>query len=127
MLAAFAVTLILNHSRDVLGLSIFAFRLGSWVCFSFKLLCQRPDHAEALFNRAVTLQKLRRFEEALASYERALVLRPDYVEALNNRGTLFLPAPMTLQICCVDIRSPAIAWTERRSLGVGTNARCPPL
>jgi tetratricopeptide (TPR) repeat protein len=95
--------------------------------FSFKLLCQRPDHAEALFNRAVTLQKLRRFEEALASYERALVLRPDYVEALNNRGTLFLPAPMTLQICCVDIRSPAIAWTERRSLGVGTNARCPPL
>ena len=29
---------------------------------------------------------MNRFEEALASYERALALRPDYAEALSNRG-----------------------------------------
>ena len=32
----------------------------------------RPDYAEALNNRGVTLQELKRFEEALASYDRAL-------------------------------------------------------
>ncbi len=39
-----------------------------------------------LSNRGVTLHELKRFEEAVASYDRALMLRPDYVEALNNRG-----------------------------------------
>ncbi len=29
---------------------------------------------------------LRRYEEGLASYDRALLLNPDYVDALNNRG-----------------------------------------
>ena len=46
----------------------------------------RPDYANALSNRGNTLHELKRFEEAVASYDRALVLRPDYVEALNNRG-----------------------------------------
>ena len=32
----------------------------------------RPDDAEALSNRGITLQELKRFEEALASYDRAL-------------------------------------------------------
>ena len=44
------------------------------------------DYAEVLSNRGVTLHELKRFEEAVASYDRALTLRPDYVEALNNRG-----------------------------------------
>jgi protein O-GlcNAc transferase len=39
-----------------------------------------------LCNRGVTLKELKRFEEALASYDRALTLRPDYAEALSNRG-----------------------------------------
>jgi tetratricopeptide (TPR) repeat protein len=34
----------------------------------------------------VTLHELRRFDEALASYDRALAMRPDYAEALFNRG-----------------------------------------
>ena len=32
--------------------------------------------------------ELKRFEEALASYDRALALRPDYAEALSNRGNV---------------------------------------
>ena len=35
---------------------------------------------------AITLHELKRYDEALASYDRALSLRPDYAEALNNRG-----------------------------------------
>jgi tetratricopeptide (TPR) repeat protein len=46
----------------------------------------RPDYAEALYNRGVTLQELKRFDEALASYDRALVVRPDFAQALRNRG-----------------------------------------
>ncbi len=33
---------------------------------------------------------MRRFEEALASFARALVLRPNYIEARNNRGVTLL-------------------------------------
>jgi tetratricopeptide (TPR) repeat protein len=39
-----------------------------------------------LSNRGVTLHKLRRLEEALASHDAALASRPDYAEALTNRG-----------------------------------------
>ena len=46
----------------------------------------RPDYAEALNNRGSALHELKRYDEALASYDRALTLRPDYAEALNNRG-----------------------------------------
>ncbi len=46
----------------------------------------RPDYAQALYNRGNTLHELQRFEEALASYDRALMVRPDYVEALVYRG-----------------------------------------
>jgi tetratricopeptide (TPR) repeat protein len=46
----------------------------------------RPDFAEALSNRGLTLHELKRFEEALASFDGALKVRPDYAEALSNRG-----------------------------------------
>ena len=40
-------------------------------------------------NRGLTLHELKRFEEALASYDRALKVRPDYAEALlQSRFTL---------------------------------------
>ena len=32
------------------------------------------------------MHELKRYDEALASYDRALSFRPDYAEALNNRG-----------------------------------------
>lgn len=47
----------------------------------------KPDF-ETLCNRATALQDLRRPEEALASYDRALALKPDSAEALNNRGNV---------------------------------------
>ena len=46
----------------------------------------RPDFAEAHHNRGNTLKELKRLEDALDSYDRALKIRPDYVEAWNNRG-----------------------------------------
>ena len=46
----------------------------------------RPDDAQALSNRGVTLGELGRHAEALASYERALALAPDHPAALSNRG-----------------------------------------
>jgi tetratricopeptide (TPR) repeat protein len=46
------------------------------------------DYAEALSGRGNVLQELRRFEEALASYDRAVAVRPDYVQAHANRGDI---------------------------------------
>jgi tetratricopeptide (TPR) repeat protein len=46
----------------------------------------RPGFAEAHNNRGAALQDLKRFAEALASYDRALAIRPDYAEAHSNRG-----------------------------------------
>jgi Tfp pilus assembly protein PilF len=51
-----------------------------------RALALRPDYAEALVSRGVTLHDQKRFDEALKSYDRALALRPDYAEALVNRG-----------------------------------------
>jgi tetratricopeptide (TPR) repeat protein len=50
----------------------------------------QPDFAEALSNRGLTLKELKRFEEALASYDRALEVRPDYAEAHWNEALLRL-------------------------------------
>ena len=46
----------------------------------------RSDYVEAYYNRGNALHELKRFEEAVASYDRALTLRPDYAEAHSNRG-----------------------------------------
>ena len=41
-------------------------------------------------NRGNALRELKRFDEALASYDKALALKPDYAEALINRGNALL-------------------------------------
>jgi tetratricopeptide (TPR) repeat protein len=41
-----------------------------------------------LFDLGLELEHQGKFEEALASYDSALVLNPDFVEALNNRGVV---------------------------------------
>ena len=52
------------------------------------MLAIKPDYAETLNNRGNVLNELRRLDEALASYDRALAIRPDYADALNNRGNV---------------------------------------
>jgi tetratricopeptide (TPR) repeat protein len=47
-------------------------------------------HIEALNTRGVVLAKLRRFDEALASYDAALDAAPDRADILVNRGTTLL-------------------------------------
>src|SRR5712691_9537646 len=42
----------------------------------------------AAYNHACLLQRLNRWEEALASFDRALATRPGYLEALVNRGAV---------------------------------------
>src|SRR6516162_785155 len=41
---------------------------------------------DAFNNRGNVLRELKRLEEALASYDKAIALKPDYTEAFNNRG-----------------------------------------
>jgi len=41
---------------------------------------------ELHYNRGNTLVALRRFDDAVASYDKALALKADYASAYNNRG-----------------------------------------
>jgi hypothetical protein len=50
----------------------------------------KPDYAEALSNCGMTLRELKRFDEALASYDHALALRPDYAEVHCDKSLLQL-------------------------------------
>ena len=43
-------------------------------------------HAAAYSNRGIALNELKRRDEALASYDKAIALKPDYAEAYSNRG-----------------------------------------
>ena len=40
----------------------------------------------ALSNRGAVLKAMKRYDEALESYDRALSFQPDHVEVLNNRA-----------------------------------------
>ena len=50
------------------------------------ILVIKPDDFEVLHLLAVTLSRLKRLEEALRFYDRAIMLQPHHAEALNNRG-----------------------------------------
>src|SRR5580693_1077954 len=45
-----------------------------------------PNCAEIHNNRAAILQLMKRYEEALAGYDRAIAIKPEYVIAHSNRG-----------------------------------------
>lgn len=53
-----------------------------------RALAVRPDHADAHRNRGISLEILKRYDEALASFDRALALRPDDARVHNNRGNV---------------------------------------
>ena len=48
----------------------------------------RNDYADAYYNLGSSLRVLGRYDEALASLNRALALQPNRVKALNNRGAV---------------------------------------
>src|SRR6201998_945752 len=50
------------------------------------ILSVKADYFDAIHLLAVIGTQQRRFDEALASYDRALALRPDHAGALCNRG-----------------------------------------
>ena len=50
------------------------------------ILGVKADHFDALHLIAVINARQQRFDDALASYDRALAVRPDYAEAVHNRG-----------------------------------------
>ncbi len=61
-------------------------RLGEADDLARVILSVNADYFDALHLLAVIGTQQRRFDEALASYDRALALRPDHADALCNRG-----------------------------------------
>ena len=61
-------------------------RLGEADDLARAILSVKADYFDALHLLAVISTQQRRFDEALASYDRALALQPDHAEALCNRG-----------------------------------------
>jgi tetratricopeptide (TPR) repeat protein len=49
-----------------------------------------PEYAEAHKNRGIALGELKRLDEALASYDRALSIDPEYADAHWNKSLLLL-------------------------------------
>ena len=45
-----------------------------------------PDNVSAHMNRGTALQELKRFEDALQSFDRVIRLKPDFAEAYSNKG-----------------------------------------
>ena len=46
----------------------------------------KPDYVEGWANKGVSLKELKRYDEAIAHYDKALSLNPDYAEAWSNKA-----------------------------------------
>jgi protein O-GlcNAc transferase len=46
----------------------------------------KPDYADAFLNKGATLKELKRYEEAIAFSEQALLINPNLAEAWSNKG-----------------------------------------
>jgi tetratricopeptide (TPR) repeat protein len=55
---------------------------------SYRLIISKWPDATAYFNYGVVLKKLREFDDALQSYEKAIAYKPDYAEAYGNMGSI---------------------------------------
>ena len=81
-------------------------------CQALTPRCPSSEDADAWQHRASILEDLRRFDEALASYDRVLWLRPDHAGAWLSRGNICgrldrreeaLP-PLTARLALMQVR-----------------------
>ena len=82
----------------------------------------RPDDAEGLHNRGTALLAQRRYEEALASYDKALAIRPGYIAALHCRGIVLRNLNRPAEALASHDRALAIRPDDAEGLYVRGNA-----
>lgn len=77
-----------------------------------------PETAAVRYNQGVMLAKLGKTDEALAAYEKSLVLKPDYFDPAFNAGTLlykagkYSEAGAKFEIATKSNPKSAMAWTN---------------
>jgi tetratricopeptide (TPR) repeat protein len=76
-----------------------------------------PDHAQALYGRAVALQKCGRASDALADYEASLRLDPANAECWFNFGEALLALQRHADACDALTRTLALAPSHAAALG----------
>ena len=72
-----------------------------------------PDHARAWNNRGTVLWNVKRGEEALASYDRAVALEPGNAEFLCNRGIMLWAEKRDLGGAIGDLEKAVLADLDR--------------
>ena len=78
-----------GHSDSLYLLSVISYQRGDYAQALDQIdvaLDKNPDNSLVWNQRGLALQRLKRLEEALVSYDRALVLWRDHAEVLCNRG-----------------------------------------
>jgi tetratricopeptide (TPR) repeat protein len=89
-------------------------RGGSWFARVFETAgaeedAGKPEVAEALLARGNMLQGLRRFEEALASYDKVIAFAPEHADAFYNRGIALSELKRTKEAVASRDRAIALA------------------
>lgn len=80
----------LGYAAALAGLLEQSGRIEAALGLYERLLSRRPEMAEAHYNAALLYRRLRRYEEAIASYQRSLALgMPRAEEAWSNLGVLY--------------------------------------
>jgi hypothetical protein len=79
------------HALTLLG-TIHAQRgdLEEGIRLMTKAITVKPDHSEAYFNRALSLQNLGRYEDALKDFDKATLIDSSYAEAFWHKSLLQL-------------------------------------
>lgn len=78
-----------DHSDGLYLLSVISYQRGDYAQALDQIdlaLDKNPDNSLVWNQRGLTLHRLKRFEDAVASYDRALAVWRDHPEALCNRG-----------------------------------------
>jgi tetratricopeptide (TPR) repeat protein len=78
-----------DHWDSLHLLSVLSYQRGDYALALDQIdaaLDINPDNSLAWNQRGLALQRLKRFEDVVASYDRALAVWPDHAEALCNRG-----------------------------------------